>query len=347
MPAAAGAASPSAGATGVAGAGTADGGRGGAAGIGAAGGVAGNAAGGGNEPLGVPTEEALPDLDAVRQEHSVVALDGIVYVIGGYVSNANSASVLAYDPATKMYTSVADFPAPLNHGNAGALNGKVYVAGFYVSSNMSTATAQTYAYDPRGDAWAEVAPLPAGTDRGAGCVAVDGDYLYVIGGAHDGKSVDDVSRYDAKNDRWDTLAKLPERREHCAAGAIGGIIYVGGGRVDGITGIEPKSWAYDPAKDEWSAKADLDPARGGLAGAVLGGRLIVFGGEGNKDATSGVFPDIDAYDPTTDTWQNLGSMLVPRHGYGAAVVGDRIYLMGGAVKQGGTPGKNSSVFYFE
>lgn len=348
MSAGAGAANPTSGAPGSLGGAATDGGRGGSgAGQGSAGGGAGNPGGTGNGPLGMPKEEALPDLDAVRQEHSVVALGGIVYVIGGYVANTNSASVLAYDPATKMYQSVADFPAPLNHGNAGALNGKVYVAGFYVSSNMSTATAQTYAYDPGADQWTEVMPLPAGTERGAACVAVDGDYLYVIGGAHDGKSVDDVSRYDAKNDRWDTLEKLPERREHCAAGAIGGIIYVGGGRVDGITGIEPKSWAYDPAKDAWSQRADLDPARGGLAGAVLAGRLLVFGGEGNQDATSGVFPDIDAYDPATNTWQNVGSMLVPRHGYGAAVVGERIYLMGGAVKQGGTPGKNSSVFYFE
>jgi N-acetylneuraminic acid mutarotase len=351
-----GAGGTSGGATATAGVGGANAGTPGAAGSGATAGGgsgspgtagSGNAGASGNAALGMPKEEALPDLDAVRQEHSVVALDGIVYVIGGYVSNTNSASVLAYDPSTKMYTSVADFPAPLNHGNAGALNGKVYVAGFYVSANMSTATAQTYAYDPAADAWTEVAPLPAGTDRGAGCVAVDGGYMYVIGGAHDGKSVDDVSRYDAKNDQWETLAKLPERREHCAAGAIGGVIYVGGGRVDGITGIEPKSWAYDPGTDEWTQKADLDPARGGLAGAVLHDRLVVFGGEGNKDATSGVFPDIDAYDPATDTWENLGSMLVPRHGYGAAVVGDRIYLMGGAIKQGGTPGKNSSVFYFE
>ena len=308
----------------------------------------GDQGGSGNAISGTPTEEALPDLDDVRQEHSVAALAGLVYIIGGYVAQKNSASVLAYDPEKKTYASVADFPGPINHGNAGAVNGKLYVAGCYVSSDMQTATTENYAYDPGTDQWTAAAPLPAGTERGAACVAVDGNFMYVIGGARDGKSVDSVARYDATMDQWTPLAKLPERREHCAAGAIGGKIYVGGGRVDGITTVEPKTWEYDPEKDAWNQKAELDPARGGLAGAVLQNRLLVFGGEGNPAATSnGVYPDIDAYDPATDTWTQIGTMDVPRHGYGAGVVGDRVYLMGGAIKQGGTPGNKSSVFYFK
>jgi len=308
----------------------------------------GNPGGSSNALTGTPTEEALPELDELRQEHSVVTLGGLVYVIGGYVAQKNSASVLAYDPESKTYASVADFPGPINHGNAGAVNGKIYVAGCYVSSDMQTATTENYAYDPAMDAWTAAAPLPAGTERAAACVAVLGSDMYVIGGAREGKSVDSVAVYDATADSWKTLANLPEKREHCAAGAIGGKIYVGGGRLDGISGVEPKTWEYDPAKDAWTQKADLEPARGGLAGAVLQNRLLVFGGEGNPAAMSnGVFPDIDAYDPVTDTWTRIGSMDVPRHGYGAAVVGERVYLMGGAIKQGGTPGVQSSVFYFE
>jgi len=79
--------------------------------------------------------------------------------------------------------------------------------------------------------------------------------------------------------------------------------------VDGITTVEPKTWEYDPEKDAWNQKAELDPARGGLAGAVLQNRLLVFGGEGNPAAMSnGVYPDIDAYDPATDTWTQIGTM---------------------------------------
>jgi N-acetylneuraminic acid mutarotase len=67
---------------------------------------------------------------------------------------------------------------------------------------------------------------------------------------------------------------------------------------------------------------------------VLGGRLYDFGGEGNVAHPSGVFPQIEAYDPTTDTWAALPDMEGPRHGFGAAALGDSIYLPGGAVTQG-------------
>ena len=311
----------------------------------AAGGSGGSA--GGSGPLqGKPTEKALKELDAIRQEHSVVSLDGEGYMIGGYVANQVSESVLAYDPTTDTWRSVADFPAPMNHGNAGTVNGKIVVAGFYITG-MSEATTQTFAYDAKANAWDELAPMPTGTQRAASCVAVDGAFMYVVGGAHQGMSRDTVTRYDATADSWETLPVLPERREHCAAGVIDGIVIVAGGRRDTITGVEPKTWAFDPQTMAWTEKASLDPARGGLAGAVLQNRLIVFGGEGNDDATSGVFPQIDAYDLATDSWELVGEMDVPRHGYGAALIGERIYLLGGATRQGGGAAADSSAFYFE
>ena len=190
--------------------------------------------------------------------------------------------------------------------------------------------------------------MPTGTQRAASCVAVDGAFMYVVGGARESETVDTVTRYDATADSWETLPPLPEPREHCVAGVINGTVIVAGGRKDSITGVQPKTWAYDPAAMVWSEKASLDPARGGLAGAVLQNRMIVFGGEGNPAAgTNGVFPEIDAYDLTTDTWQSLGTMDVPRHGYGAAVIDDRIYLLGGATRQGGGAAEKSSAFYFE
>jgi N-acetylneuraminic acid mutarotase len=285
-------------------------------------------------------------LPAARQEHCVAAAKGKVYVLGGYAPQVTD-SVLAYDPATKAWTDAQSFPEPMNHCQVGVINDVMYVAGYYINGTMSTATDKAYSYDPDADEWVSISPLPSGTDRAAGCVAVTDGLMYVVGGAHDGTSVDDVARYDPVSDSWETLPNLPERREHCAAGAIDGIVYVAGGRADGITGIEEKTWAYDPAAMTWTQKKSLAPPRGGLAGAVLAGRFIVFGGEGNEDADSGVFPNINAYDPLTDSWEDLPPMASPRHGYGAATIGDRIYLPGGATHQGGGAGDDVSVFYFE
>jgi len=295
---------------------------------------------------GTPTEKALAKLPAARQEHSVAALNGEIYVIGGYSGGSTQVtdSVIAYDPVKDSWRDVHKFPGPLNHGNAGSVGGKIYVAGFYTGGTMSTATTQVFAYDPASDTWTEKTPLPDNTERAAGCVAVDSGFMYVIGGAHDGKSVDNAARYDPAADSWKELAPLPERREHCTAGAIGSIIYVAGGRVDGITNFEPKTWAYDPSADAWTEKASLPTPRGGLAGAVLGSKLYVFGGEGNSAVTSGVFPNIDVYDPATDQWATIAQMLVPRHGYGSAVIDDKAYLPGCATHQGAGASNENSVF---
>jgi len=285
----------------------------------------------------------LAHLPAARQEHAVVAAAGEVYVIGGYNPNVTD-SVQAYDPAKDKWRDVKSFPVKMNHGNAGSINDKIYVAGYYINGGMSTATTDAYAYDPKSDAWTKVSSMPTGTERAASCVAVDAGSMYVIGGANNGKSVDKAARYDPTANTWEELPALPERREHCSAGIIKGVLYVAGGRADGITGIEPKTWAFDLGSKVWSEKPSLAPPRGGLAGAVLANRLFVFGGEGNNNASSGVFPDIDVYDPATNQWKALSPMLVPRHGYGAAVLDGRIYLAGGAVRQGAGGSDEVSVF---
>ena len=294
--------------------------------------------------LGTPMEKALVKLPAARQEHSVAAAAGEIYVIGGYNPNVTD-SVQAYDPAKDKWRDVKSFPVKMNHGNAASINDKIYVAGYYINGTMSTSTTDAYSYDPKADTWTKIASLPTGTQRAASCVAVNAGLMYVIGGADSGRSVDDAARYDPASNTWEELPVLPERREHCTAGFIKGVLYVAGGRADGITGIEPKTWAFDLASKAWTERASLAPPRGGLAGAVLADRLFVFGGEGNMNASNGVFPDIDVYDPATNQWQALPPMLVPRHGYGAAVLDNRIYLAGGAVHQGAGGSDEVSVFW--
>ena len=90
----------------------------------------------------------------------------------------------------------------------------------------------------------------------------------------------------------------------------------------------------------------MPTSRGGCAGAVLRERLHVFGGEGNPDAASGVFSNAEAYDPGSDAWTVLPDMPVPRHGYGAAVLDDRLYLPGGATRQSFGAVADVEVFFY-
>ena len=68
--------------------------------------------------------------------------------------------------------------------------------------------------------------------------------------------------------------------------------------------------------------------------AQAGRFLFVFGGEGNADASNGVFPQAQRYDAQNDTWFTLTDMPTPRHGTGAALVRGKIVVPGGADMEG-------------
>jgi N-acetylneuraminic acid mutarotase len=91
---------------------------------------------------------------------------------------------------------------------------------------------------------------------------------------------------------------------------------------------------YDPVQNEWQQKASMPTARGGTAAGVVGDKLYVVGGEGNPADASGVFPQVEEYDPATDQWTSLGDMLTPRHGMGAAGLDGVLNVPGGATTQG-------------
>ncbi len=48
-----------------------------------------------------------------------------------------------------------------------------------------------------------------------------------------------------------------------------------------------------------------------------------------------VFADAWVYDPASDRWSALPPLPTPRHGLGAATVGDRIHVFGGGTRVGG------------
>jgi N-acetylneuraminic acid mutarotase len=48
------------------------------------------------------------------------------------------------------------------------------------------------------------------------------------------------------------------------------------------------------------------------------------------------YRSLEAYDPSTNTWQTLAPMPVSRHGLAGAVVGNRLHMVSGDVQSAGT-----------
>ena len=117
---------------------------------------------------------------------------------------------------------------------------------------------------------------------------------------------------------------------------LGGAWHVVGGRT--VTGGPSDTHEiYDPREDRWRTAAPMPAGAGagGIAASVLKGDLYVFGGEYFEPRPGGVHDGVWRYCPARDAWEKVSAMPTPRHGLGAAVLGDAIHLVGGAVRPSG------------
>lgn len=275
--------------------------------------------------------QSLAALSGPRQEHGVAALNGEIYVVGGFSGQQTVLdTVEAFNPTSNSWRSIASLPASMHHVNVAVARGRIFVVGALESATFA-ATGVTLEFDPTLNTWVPRAPMPAGSERGASGVAAIGDLIYVAGGLR-GASVSDFSVYDAATNQWQVLQNMPTARDHLVGASFNGRFYAIAGRNGG--GLRGEVEIYDPATPGWSMGRAIPTPRGGCGGAVLGGRIFVFGGEGNAAVTSGVFDTNEAYDPVANSWATLEVMRTPRHGIGAAVLGTALYVPGGATRQG-------------
>jgi N-acetylneuraminic acid mutarotase len=124
---------------------------------------------------------------------------------------------------------------------------------------------------------------------------------------------------------WVEAAPIPEPVDHAAAAALGGSIYVAGGRIENL--VSNKFWRYDVAADRWVELPSMPVPRYGATMQALGDKLYLIGGavsHGN-DATS-----MEIYDTRTGRW-SLEAFALPaeRQGLASAVLDGYLIVVGG------------------
>ena len=284
-----------------------------------------------------------------RTEVAVAALDGLIYVVGGFEQSSSwrspqssaSTKVEVYDPATNRWSSMPDLLVGLHHAGAAVLDGALYVVGgFTVSEDtLWNPSDRVFRFNPSGGTWTERAPLP--TARGGLAVTTLQGKVYAVSGYDGRRNPAAVEVYDPARDQWTAAAPLPTPRDHLAAVSIGETLYAIGGRVrldyrENLSTVE----AYQAASNQWIPKADMPMPRSGIAAGVLNGWAYVFGGESGE----GTFRQNERYSARLNRWQTMAPMPTARHGLGAASVGGHVYVLSGGPRPGGSYSRLNEIF---
>jgi N-acetylneuraminic acid mutarotase len=139
----------------------------------------------------------------------------------------------------------------------------------------------------------------------------------------------------ATENSWETRAPMPEAIGGVKAAAVNGKIYVIGGEAN---------FEYNPDTDNWTSKKQMPAARTGFEIAVYQNKIYTIGGSsGWTEETGTIYSDAnEVYDPATDTWEIKAPMKTMRSGLEANVVNDKIYLIGGYLRENYTVSNTTS-----
>lgn len=178
-----------------------------------------------------------------------LVLDDRVHLVTGRApkGEANSqwtdqgdvADHLVFHAADNRWETARPAPFARNSATGAVLDSKLYVAGGRTVQGGSTGRLDRY--DPAGDRWDTLAPIPASSEGRQ----VGGGLAMAATGAEAG----------------------------------GRLVAFGGEWFEGRSGgVFSDTWIYDPARDAWTAGPAMGTPRHGLAAASVGGVIYAIGG---------------------------------------------------------------------
>ncbi len=297
------------------------------------------------------TWTSAPRMPTARAAFGIAETGGKIYVGGGQVLRARGCSppvgiLEAFEPGSGKWTSLPPMPKKRLHLSAAAVGSKTYfIGGEAMNAGECHAVGTVQVFDTLTGQWEQkdFKPMPTPRfDTGIG-VSADGK-IYVFGGTTDGVSpLNTVEAFDptaGPGGNWAKKEPMPTPRYFPEVAVVDNIMYAIGGTVNSGSGQHVGTGvveAYNPATNSW--RKDLEslptPRRFRAGVGVLNGIIYVFGG-GNA------FQEIstnEAYDPAKDKWSTAPAMPTARFGLGGAVVGGRMYAIGGLLQAIATVGQ--------
>ncbi len=271
-----------------------------------------------------------------------VAVDGKIYVIGGFYSANN-----VYDSSTDNWTARTPVPNGISINSIVAYQSKIYCVG----ANA------TEVYDPSTDSWESKTPMPI---RITGIANIADGQIYVISGynypnANQLMGINEV--YNISNDSWATKASIPYPVSAYASTVCDNRIYILGGQDPDLgTNVMNVNFTqiYNPLNDSWSFGAPMPTKVMGATACATTGimatkQVYLFSGYDISNSSAVVTIPCNltqVYNPQNNSWSYGASMRSTRVDFAVANVNDSLYALGGSNLGLGAPYILSNEQYF-
>jgi len=286
-------------------------------------------------------------LKVARSHPAAAAQGGRLYAIGGGGPGFRSLnSVEVYDPQTDRWTFAREMPTFRSGAMALTLGEKIYVigGGFKQPSGTFRFLKTVEIYDVRTDRWESGPDLLMPHDYPA--LAYLHEKIYILGGHHPGATEGGPrtdpgfgfsERWSPGEPTWTEIAPVTVPRFALSAAVLKEELLAFGGVAFTPNGFHNFDFIerYDPAHNAWTQESDrrLPWPGAAIASCVDQDRLYLFGGY----STDFIHARGACLTPSSERWETLAPMPVPRAAASAVPLGGRIYLAGGWAADGRTP----------
>lgn len=269
-----------------------------------------------------------------RAEFELEEINGKIFAFGGYdINNFSVSTVEEFDTLSGVWITKNNMPVPRYDMGTVKYQGKIYlIGGSKVEPGSDIACNDVLEYDPQNDLWKRKAAMFK-QRRGPAAAVLDGK-IYAIGGWNKGFSATEgVEVYDISRDDWTEKSYYAS-----AAGVYLCKVEVINGKLFSIytqsSGTPKESYVseYDPAADKWTPRLQLTPVSF-YTKLSYDNKICFMGGLQKSGTLSG---KINIYDPEQNKITPLPDLSEPKWFCGAVYLNGKIFVIGGALKWGGT-----------
>ncbi|XP_049997936.1 kelch-like protein 29 isoform X1 [Alexandromys fortis] len=249
---------------------------------------------------------SLPFYD--REFFSVVSAGDNIYLSGGMESGVTLADVWCYMSLLDNWNLVSRMTVPRCRHNSLVYDGKIYtLGGLGVAGNVD----HVERYDTITNQWEAVAPLPKAVHSAAATVC--GGKVYVFGGVNEaGRAAGVLQSYVPQTNTWSFIESPMIDNKYAPAVTLNGFVFILGGAYARATTI------YDPEKGNIKAGPNMNHSRQFCSAVVLDGKIYATGGIVSSEGPA--LGNMEAYEPTTNTWTLLPHMPCPVFRHGCVVI---------------------------